>query len=186
MLALGTLAPPFSLLDYDGRPHALADFASKPALLVVFTSNHCPFVRHIRAAFAALVKDYGARGLAVVAINANDTVTYAKDGPDAMRQEALEFGYRFPYLLDAQQDVAKAYRAACTPDFFLFDAGRRLVYRGQFDGSRPGNDVPVTGQDLRDAIDGALAGLPPIELQRPSLGCNIKWKPGNEPDYFAG
>jgi peroxiredoxin len=183
MLALGTRAPDFSLPDYDGRQHALQDMAAAPALLVAFICNHCPFVRHLRNEFAAFAREYRARGLAVVAINSNDLDAYPQDGPDAMRAEAAEFGYEFPYLVDATQAVAKAYHAACTPDFFLFDAQRRLVYRGQFDDSRPGNGRPVTGADLRAAVDRTLAGDVPSPDQSPSLGCNIKWRPGNEPDY---
>jgi len=183
MLALGTRAPDFSLPDYDGRQHALQDMAAAPALLVAFICNHCPFVRHVRNEFAAFAREYRARGLAVVAINSNDLEAYPQDGPDAMRAEATELGYEFPYLVDATQAVAKAYRAACTPDFFLFDAQRRLVYRGQFDDSRPGNGRPVTGADLRAAVDRTLAGDAPGPDQSPSLGCNIKWRPGNEPDY---
>ncbi len=186
MLELGTPAPSFRLPDFDGRLHALEDFAASPALLVVFMCEHCPFVRHVRGGIAALAREYAPRGLAVVAINANDLDAYPQDGPDAMRRESAELGYVFPYLLDATQAVAQAYRAACTPDFFLFDRQRRLVYRGQFDDSRPGNGVPVTGADLRAALDALLAGAPPLPGQRPSLGCNIKWKPGNAPDYFGG
>ncbi len=186
MLELGTPAPSFRLPDFDGRLHALEDFAASPALLVVFMCEHCPFVRHVRGGIAALAREYAPRGLAVVAINANDLEAYPEDGPDAMRRESADVGYVFPYLLDATQAVAQAYRAACTPDFFLFDRQRRLVYRGQFDDSRPGNGVPVTGADLRAALDALLAGEPPLPGQRPSLGCNIKWKPGNVPDYFGG
>jgi peroxiredoxin len=186
MLALGTPAPGFALPDFDGRVHALADFDGAAALLVAFICNHCPFVQHLRHEFAAVAHEYQPRGLAVVAINSNDVAAYPQDGPDAMRAEAAELGYVFPYLLDATQAVAKAYCAACTPDFFLFDAQRRLVYRGQFDHSRPGNGRPVTGADLRAAIDETLAGRPPPAEQLPSLGCNIKWRKGNEPDYYAG
>jgi peroxiredoxin len=186
MLALGTPAPDFSLPDYDGRQHALGDFAASPALLVAFICNHCPFVRHLRVEFAAFAREYRPRGLAVVAINSNDVEAYPQDGPDAMRAEAVELGYEFPYLLDATQAMAKAYRAACTPDFFLFDAGRRLVYRGQFDDSRPDSGRPVTGADLRAAVDATLAGQAPVPDQLPSLGCNIKWRKGNEPDYARG
>ena len=184
MLPLGTPAPDFRLPDFDGNPHGLADSRDSPALLVAFICSHCPFVRHLRAGLAAFAREYAPRGLAIVAINSNDIEAYPQDGPDAMRQEAAELGYVFPYLLDASQAVAKAYRAACTPDFFLFDRGRRLFYRGQMDGSRPGNGVPVTGEDLRRALDAVLEGREAPEVQRPSLGCNIKWKPGNEPSYF--
>lgn len=186
MLELGTPAPAFHLPDFDGRLHALEDFAAARALLVVFMCEHCPFVRHIRKELAALAREYLPRGLAMVAINSNDLAAYPQDGPDAMRRESAEVGYVFPYLIDASQDVAKAYRAACTPDFFLFDERRRLAYRGQFDGSRPGNAVPVTGADLRAAVDALLEGRPVPGEQRPSLGCNIKWKAGGAPDYFAG
>ena len=186
MLALGTPAPDFALSDFDGRRYALADFDASPALLVVFTCEHCPFARHLRAEFARYAAEYAPRGLAVVAINSNDLDAYPQDGPDAMREEARSAGYGFPYLLDATQSVAKAYRAACTPDFFLFDAGRRLVYRGQFDDSRPGSPTPVTGADLRRATDAVLSGRPADDEQRPSLGCNIKWKPGGAPDYYGG
>ena len=186
MLELGTPAPDFSLPDFDGHPHALGDFSTAPALLVAFICNHCPFVQHLRGQFAALAREYQPLGLAVVAINSNDVEAYPQDGPDGMRAEAAQLGYVFPYLLDASQAVAKAYRAACTPDFFLFDAGRRLVYRGQFDDSRPGNGRPVTGADLRAAIDATLAGRAPAAEQQPSLGCNIKWRKGNEPGYYAG
>lgn len=186
MLELGTPAPGFSLPDFDGRVHTLAGFAGAPALLVTFICSHCPFVKHLRSEFAAMAREYQARGLAVVAINSNDVEAYPQDGPDGMRAEAEQYGYVFPYLLDASQAVAKAYRAACTPDFYLFDAGRRLVYRGQFDDSRPGNGRAVTGADLRAAIDATLAGRAPAAGQQPSLGCNIKWRKGNEPDYYAG
>ncbi len=186
MLALGTAAPAFRLPDYDGCMHSLEDFAAQPALLVAFICSHCPFVRHLRREFASFAREYAPRGLAVVAINSNDVAAYPQDGPDAMRAEAAELGYGFPYLLDESQSVAQAYQAACTPDFFLFDASRRLVYRGQFDDSRPGTERPVTGADLRAAVDALLAGHPPVADQRPSLGCNIKWRRGNEPAYAAG
>ena len=186
MLELGTPAPDFALPDFDGRRHALGDFAAAPALLVVFICSHCPFVRHLRSGLAAFAREYQPRGLAVIAINSNDIAAYPQDGPDAMRAEAAELGYVFPYLLDESQSVAKAYRAACTPDFFLFDGNRRLVYRGQFDDSRPGNDRPVTGADLRAAADAVLAGRAPADEQFPSLGCNIKWRPGNAPAWYGG
>ena len=183
MLPLGTEAPDFRLPDFAGQVHALADFRDRSALLVVFTCGHCPFVRHIRGEFARYAREYRARGLAVVAINSNDLAAYPQDGPDGMRAEAAELGYDFPYLLDETQAVAKGYRAACTPDFYLFDADRRLVYRGQFDSSRPGNGQAVTGADLRAATSAVLEGRPPRAQQTPSVGCNIKWKPGNEPNY---
>ena len=183
MLPLGTEAPDFRLPDFAGQMHVLADFRDRSALLVVFICGHCPFVRHIRGEFARYAREYRARGLAVVAINSNDLAAYPHDGPDGMRAEAAELGYDFPYLLDETQAVAKGYRAACTPDFYLFDADRRLVYRGQFDSSRPGNGQAVTGADLRAATTAVLEGRPPRAQQTPSIGCNIKWKPGNEPDY---
>ncbi len=185
MAALGMAAPDFALPDTDGRTVALGDFADAPGLLVVFMCNHCPFVKHIREELARSVRRYQDQGFAVVGISSNDAETFPQDGPEAMAREVEEFGYTFPYLFDEAQSVAKAYKAACTPDFFLFDHERRLVYRGQFDGSRPGNEVPVTGADLGAAVD-ALAGAEPISPdQRPSIGCNIKWKVGNEPDYFG-
>jgi len=185
MAALGMVAPDFVLPDTDGRPRALGDFAAAPGLLVIFMCNHCPFVKHIREELARSVKRYQAKGLAVVAISSNDAVAFPEDAPEAMAREVGEFGYTFPYLFDEAQSVAKAYKAACTPDFFLFDQERCLVYRGQFDGSRPGNDVPVTGADLGAAVEALAEGesIPPN--QRPSIGCNIKWKAGNEPDYFG-
>src|SRR5262245_24677747 len=183
MLPLGTPAPAFRLPDFTGRVHALTDFRDQPALLVAFICNHCPFVRHIRAAFADYAREYRALGLAVVGINSNDLVAYPQDGPDGMRAEVAEAGYDFPYLLDETQAVARAYRAPCTPDFYLFAAGRRLAYRGQFDDSRPGNGRPVTGADLRAATAAVLAGRAPDARQAPSIGCNIKWKAGNAPDY---
>ena len=183
MLPLGTEAPDFRLPDPSGRAVARDDFADAPALLVAFLCNHCPYVKHIRAGLAAFAREYAARGLAMVAINANDVATHPEDAPPKMAEEAKRAGYVFPYLYDESQAVAKAYRAACTPDFFLFDRARRLVYRGQFDASRPGNAVPVTGRDLRAAADAVLAGRAVAGEQAPSIGCNIKWKPGQEPDY---
>lgn len=185
MLALGTPAPPFALPDPDGRITTLADLAGPPALLVMFLCNHCPYVKHVRPELARIGRAYGPRGVAMAAINSNDAEAYPDDAPAAMREEAAAAGYPFPYLVDGSQEVAKAYRAACTPDFFLFDADRRLAYRGQLDASRPTNELPVTGADLRAALEAVLAGRPAPEPQVPSLGCNIKWKPGNAPDYFA-
>jgi peroxiredoxin len=185
MLELGTPAPSFALPDTEGRTVALEDFRGAPALLVMFLCNHCPFVRHVRAELAALGEEYARRGAAVVAVMPNDVERYPADGPEAMRRERAEAGWTFPYLHDRTQEVARAYRAACTPDFFLFDGERRLVYRGQLDDSRPGNGRPVTGRDLRAALDAVLEGRPVPGEQHPSIGCNIKWKPGNEPDYFG-
>jgi thiol-disulfide isomerase/thioredoxin len=184
MLDLGTPLPSFSLSDFNGRVVSDADFKGSKALLVAFICKHCPFVKHIRQEFARFAKEYEPKGLKVVAIASNDTTEFPEDGPEGMKQEAAEAGYVFPYLFDEKQQVARAFRAACTPDLFLFDGNRRLVYRGQFDGSRPKNDVPVTGADLRAAADAVLAGKPAPETQRPSMGCNIKWSPGNAPAYF--
>jgi peroxiredoxin len=185
MVDVGTPLPSFSLPDFNGRMVSDADFKGGKALLVAFICNHCPFVRHIRQEFARFVKEYQARGLQVVAIASNDTQEFPEDGPDGMKQEAEEVGYTFPYLFDEKQQVARAFRAACTPDLFLFDGNRGLVYRGQFDGSRPKNNVPVTGADLRAAADAVLAGQPVSPVQKPSIGCNIKWSPGNAPEYFT-
>lgn len=185
MVELGTLAPDFSLPDTTGKQVSLSDFQGSPALLVVFMCNHCPYVKHIREEFAAFAREYQAKGLSVVGINANDVANYPDDSPEKMAEEVQTVGYTFPYLYDESQAVAKAYQAACTPDFFLFDRERRLVYRGQFDDSRPRNDLPTTGKDLRAAVDAVLAGKAPSPEQTASLGCNIKWKPGNEPDYFG-
>lgn len=185
MLPLGAPAPDFQLPDANGGLVALADFADAPALLVIFLCNHCPYVKHVRAALAALGKEYQARGVAVVGISSNDVTTHPDDSPAMMAREKASVGYTFPYLYDETQEVAKAYQAACTPDFYVFDRSQKLVYRGQMDGSRPGNDVPVTGQDLRAALDAVLAGEPVPADQKPSLGCNIKWKAGNAPAYFG-
>lgn len=185
MLPLGSSAPGFSLPNVDGRTVSLSDFSGRP-LLVMFLCNHCPFVLHLKQALAEFSKEYQARGLDVVGISSNDAEAYPQDGPDAMKQFAREAGYTFPYLFDETQGIAKAYRAACTPDFFLFDSDRKLVYRGQFDDSRPKTDIPITGRDLRAACDAVLDGEPIHEPQLPSIGCNIKWKPGHEPDYFTG
>jgi thiol-disulfide isomerase/thioredoxin len=183
MLPLGESAPPFSLLDPDGKLVSLDDFADARAVVVAFICNHCPYVKHLKPALAKFAVDYADRGVAFVAINSNDVDAYPADAPDKMKEDIDEFDYVFPYLFDPSQDVAKAYRAACTPDFFLFDRHRKLVYRGQLDASRPGNGIPVTGEDLRAAADAVLEGRPVTEKQIPSIGCNIKWKPGNEPDY---
>ncbi len=183
MLKLGTQAPDFALPDTEGNTVSRADFAGKP-LLVMFICNHCPYVKHVRGELARLGKEYEDRGVGVVAICANDVANYPDDSPEKMQQEKAAAGYTFPYLYDADQAVAKAYTAACTPDFFLFDAAHQLVYRGQLDDSRPGNAVPVNGADLRAALDALLAGQHVPEKQKPSIGCNIKWKQGNAPAYF--
>jgi peroxiredoxin len=185
MVPLGTPAPDFRLPDPSGERFALTDFDEAPALLVMFLCNHCPFVHHVRRELALLTDRWTARGVAVVGINSNDADAHPDDAPDRMAEEARTVGYRFPYLFDATQDVAKAYGAACTPDFFLYDGDRTLAYRGQMDSSRPGNDVPVTGEDLDRAIDAVLAGEAVPEPHHPSMGCNIKWKPGNEPSWFG-
>ena len=182
-LALGTSAPDFALVDTNSKTVERADFAGQP-LLVAFICNHCPFVKHIRAGLAQFGRDYGAKGLAIVAINSNDVTTHPADAPDKMREEARDAGYTFPYVFDATQDVAKAYGAACTPDFFLFDAKHELAYRGRFDAARPEQPTPVTGADLRAAADAVLAKKPVASAQHGSLGCNIKWKPGHEPAWF--
>ena len=183
MLELGTPLPPFRLPDPQGKLVASDDFADSPALLVAFICNHCPYVKHLHRELAQFAKDYQGSGLAMVAVNANDVSNYPDDSPAKMAEEIEEVGYVFSYLYDESQEVAKAYRAACTPEFYLFDADRRLVYRGQFDDSRPESGRPVTGADLRSAVDAVLAGRPVEPDQTPSIGCNIKWKPGNEPDY---
>jgi peroxiredoxin len=185
MLSLGTTAPAFSLPNVDGSVVSLSEFAGQP-LLVIFMCNHCPFVIHIRSELQKFGVEYQAKGLGIVGISSNDATAYPQDGPEQMRREAHSAGYTFPYLFDETQEVAKAYKAACTPDFFLFDADHSLVYRGQFDSSRPGNGLPVTGLDLRTACDAILAGTAVPDQQRASIGCNIKWRPGQEPDYFTG
>jgi thiol-disulfide isomerase/thioredoxin len=184
MLPLGTALPAFRLRDLDGTMVSSGDVRDAPAVLVAFICPHCPFVQHIRQELARVARDYQPRGLAMIAINANDAVTSPRDGPEGMRGEVDAAGYAFPYLYDEGQDVAKAFRAACTPDLFLFDNAGTLVYRGQFDDSRPGNGIPVTGQDVRAALDAVLAGGPVPGAQKPSIGCNIKWKRGNEPRYL--
>jgi peroxiredoxin len=185
MLPLGTRAPDFALPNVDGRTVTLADAAGPRGTLVMFICNHCPFVKHVADQLAALGRDCLPRGIGVVAISSNDVSSHPADSPEQMVHEAEERGYVFPYLYDETQDVAHAYHAACTPDFFLFDGDCKLAYRGQLDASRPGSEIPVTGADLRAAIDALVAGRPVATEQRPSLGCNIKWKPGNEPAYFT-
>lgn len=187
MLPLGTSAPDFSLPNpVSGGTTSLSDFADSKGLLVIFMCNHCPFVIHLRSALAAFADEYQAKGLAIVGISSNDVSTHPDDGPDKMAAEAKSAGYNFPYLYDESQDAAKAYHAACTPDFFLFDQNQKLVYRGQFDDSRPDSGIEITGADLRAACDAVLAGEPVPEEQKPSIGCNIKWREGSAPEYFTG
>ncbi len=184
MRELGSQAPDFRLPDPEGLIISRDDFKDAPALLVMFMCNHCPYVKHVQKKLTSLVREFQALGVAVVGINSNDTQAHPDDSPDMMRQEIRDIGYTFPYLFDESQEVAKTFGAACTPDFFLFDRDRRLVYRGQLDDSRPGNNLPVTGNDLRAAVEAVLAGQPVPTEQKPSAGCNIKWKPGNAPAYF--
>ncbi len=185
MLPLGTLAPDFALPDTEGNVVSLGQFDGARAYLVMFICNHCPYVIHLRKDIARLASEYQEKGVAVIAISANDVDNYPADSPEKMKLEAADAGYTFPYLHDATQEVAKAYKAACTPDFFVFDQHRLLTYRGQFDDARPGNQVSVTGSDLRAALDSTLDGERIVDdVQKPSVGCNIKWKPGNEPEYF--
>ena len=184
MLPLGTTAPDFRLPDTNGKTVSLVDYKDKSALLVLFICNHCPYVKHIRSGLAQLARDYQPKDVGIVAINSNDVANYPEDSPAQMKEEVKSAGYLFPYLYDESQAVAKAYRAACTPDIYLFDKNRKLVYRGQFDDSRPGNGVSVTGKDLRVALDAMLGGKAVSPNQKTSMGCNIKWKTGNEPDYF--
>lgn len=183
MLPLGTTAPDFSLPDTNSKTVSLAEFKDAPALLVMFICNHCPYVQHVAYTVAKLAREYQKKGVAVVAINSNDAKTYPADSPAMMHQEIKRVGYTFPYLYDESQSVAKAYRAACTPEFYVFDKQRKLVYRGRLDGSSPGNPVSPTGNELAAALDAVLSGKKPSAEQKPSMGCNIKWKQGNEPDY---
>lgn len=183
MLPLGTTASDFSLSDTNSKMVSLAEFKDAPVLLVTFICNHCPYVQHVAYTVAKLAREYQKKGVAVVAINSNDAKTYPADSPAMMRQEIKRVGYTFPYLYDESQSVAKAYRAACTPEFYVFDKQRKLVYRGRLDGSNPGNPVPPTGNELTAAIDAVLSGKTPSADQKPSVGCNIKWKQGNEPEY---
>ena len=184
MAPLGISAPQFSLQDTQGNVVSLRDFEGAPALLVMFLCNHCPFVKSLQLDLVGLVQEYQEMGLVAVAINSNDFTEYPADNPERMAEEVNKAGYTFPYLIDEDQSVAKEYRATCTPDFFLFDDKRELFYRGQFDDSRPGNNVIITGIDLRRAIKLALQGEKFCGRQKPSVGCNIKWKSGNQPDYF--
>jgi peroxiredoxin len=184
MLPLGTTAPSFILPDVTtGKMYSLDAFHGKDALLVMFICRHCPYVKHVEQEIAKIGKDYQDKKLGIIAISSNDPTTYPDDAPDQLKEMAKRLGFRFPFCFDEQQEIAKAYKAACTPDFYLFDTQRRLVYRGQLDDSRPGNNKPVTGRDLRAAIDAVLAGKPVDDKQKPSIGCSIKWKPGNAPSY---
>ena len=184
MLPLGTAAPPFSLPDVvRGRTYSLDSFAGKAGLLVMFLCRHCPYVQHVQHGIAKLGQDYRDTGLGIIGISSNDPAHYPDDAPDRLKEMANRLDFTFPFCFDETQEVAKAYKAACTPDFYLFDRERRLVYRGQLDDSRPGNNKPVTGRDLRTAIDAVLAGKPVDTNQKPSIGCSIKWKPGNDPGY---
>ena len=186
MQKLGTKAPDFSLPDVvTNETVSLSDFDDSEALLVIFMCNHCPYVKNIKEELVEFANDYDEEELGIVAISSNDVENYPDDSPEKMAQEADAYGYPFPYLYDETQETAKAYGAACTPDFFLFNDERELVYRGQFDDSRPGNEIPVTGEDLREAVDTLLEEGAVVQDQRPSMGCNIKWKPGNEPEYFG-
>lgn len=184
MLPLGTKAPPFALTNVDGRVVSLADLAGAPAYLIMFICNHCPYVKHVAPELARLGREYQDRGVAVVAINSNDVANFPADSPEQMVHEVEQRDYTFPYLFDETQAVAKAYHAACTPDFYVFDKNQALVYRGQLDASRPESGIPLSGSDLRAALDAVLAGKPVSPQQRPSIGCNIKWKAGAEPAYF--
>jgi peroxiredoxin len=184
MLALGTEAPDFELMNIGGRTVQRDDFRGAKALLVMFICNHCPYVKHVAPELPRLAHDYQPRGVAIVAINSNDATKYPDDSPERMIHEAENQGYCFPYLYDETQETAHDYHAACTPDFFLFDGNMKLAYRGQLDSSRPNSGVPLTGEDLRRALDAVLAGQPIPEPHRPSIGCNIKWRDGNEPEYW--
>ncbi len=185
MMELGTPAPDFHLPDVQsGHILSLADFSCKKALLIMFVCRHCPYVQHVKGELACLGKDYGPKEVGIAAISSNDSVKYPDDSPESLRQMAKEIGLNYPLLFDGTQQTAKAYRAACTPEFYLFDREFHLVYRGQLDDSRPGNGLPVTGKSLREALDALLEGRPSPKDQKPGVGCSIKWKPGNEPDYF--
>lgn len=185
MLDLGTTAPDFTLADPGGKSFHLGSQQIDKGLLVIFMCNHCPYVIHIREKLVERIKEYQAQGITVVAINSNDYAKHPDDSPEKMAKDAAAFGYSFPYLVDEEQTVARAYQAACTPDLYLFDQDKKLAYRGQFDSARPGNTTPVTGDDLSAAVQQLLAGTAIEVAQQPSMGCNIKWKPGNEPGYFS-
>lgn len=185
MVPLGSPAPAFTLPDPSGRPWSLADAAGERGTLIAFVCNHCPYVKHIAREFAVAASRWNAQGVAVAAVNSNDADAYPDDRPEQMAEQAADWGWEFPYLVDADQTVAREYRAACTPDFFLYDSSLRLVYRGRFDGSTPGNDVAITGEELDAAVQALLRGEQPAGEQTPSIGCNIKWRPGNVPPWFG-
>jgi peroxiredoxin len=185
MLDLGTEAPGFTLADPEGNSFDLSKQQIDRGLLVIFMCNHCPYVIHIREQLVQRIREYQGQGITVVAINSNDYITHPDDSPERMAQDAKNFDYTFPYLVDEDQQVARAYQAACTPDLYLFDQDRKLVYRGQFDSARPGNTTPVSGDDLTAAVAQMLEGKEIQVVQQPSMGCNIKWKAGNEPSYFG-
>lgn len=185
MLPLGTEAPDFTLPDIDGALVSRDDFKGSLALFIIFMCNHCPFVKHVQKELTELIREYQKKGVAAVGINSNDVETYPEDHPDKMRENAKVNEFSFPYLYDQDQNIAKAYHAACTPDFFIFNKNFKLVYRGQMDDSRPGNNIPVTGNDLRVALNCILKNIPVASVQKPGIGCNIKWKQGNTPDYFT-
>lgn len=184
MLEIGTEAPDFELPDINGKLVSLQDLESKNGLLVMFICNHCPFVKHLNEALVEFATEYQEKGISCVAISSNDVENYPQDSPELMKELSDEHSFPYPYLYDESQEIAKAYKAACTPDFFLFDGEKKLFYRGQFDDSRPGNEKPVTGEDMRNAVSAMLKGMDSFEPQKPSMGCNIKWKKGNEPSYF--
>jgi peroxiredoxin len=185
MLPLGTKLPSFSLPDASGKMVSISDFIGAPAYLLMFICNHCPYVKHVAPALAKLTDVYLNKKVAIFGIMSNDVIKYPADGPEQMREESRQRGYGFPYLLDQDQNVAKAFQAACTPEFYVFDKDQKLVYRGQFDASRPGNEITPNGQDVAKALDAVLVGHPVPADQKPSVGCNIKWRAGNEPQYFA-
>lgn len=185
MMTLGAAAPAFTLLDPDGNSFSLESVTGNSATLIMFICNHCPYVKHVREELARIANDYSDRGIGIFGINSNDAESYPGDSPEKMKEESATWGYLFLYLIDADQSVADAYRAACTPDFFLFDENLKLVYRGQLDGSRPANEVPVDGSDMRAALDALLAGESVTTEHIPSIGCSIKWKPGNTPSWFG-
>ena len=184
MLPLGTQAPDFTLANTDGQRVSLSDFRDKKALVIIFMCNHCPYVKHVAPELTRVSNEYMPKGVGFIGINSNDVIAHPEDNPEMMKAEVAKQGYKFPYLYDAEQSIAIAYNAACTPDIFVFDSDHRLVYRGQLDDSRPKTDKPLNGKDLRTALDSILAGKLVSSEQRPSIGCNIKWKEGSEPEYF--